>query len=88
MKWVNGNLIRKYEVCSHHYLKASVYCYSLCATKRSSEKEQHQRSVVNCVDRSKKHHKVMLILHITPEAPLSALKSAIAENGMGVTSRP
>ena len=27
-------------------------------------------------------------LHITPEAPLSALKSAIAENGMGVTSRP
>ena len=26
--------------------------------------------------------------HITPEAPLSALKSAIAENGMGVTSRP
>ena len=27
-------------------------------------------------------------VHITPEAPLSALKSAIAENGMGVTSRP
>ena len=26
--------------------------------------------------------------HITAEAPLSALKSAIAENGMGVTSRP
>ena len=29
-----------------------------------------------------------LTYHITPEAPLSALKSAIAENGMGVTSRP
>ena len=27
-------------------------------------------------------------LHITHEAPLSALKSAIAENSMGVTSRP
>ena len=27
------------------------------------------------------------LIHITPEAPLSALKSAIAENGMGVTSR-
>ena len=26
--------------------------------------------------------------HITPEAPLSALKSAIAKNGIGVTSRP
>ena len=31
---------------------------------------------------------VFELLHITAEAPLSALKSAIAKNGMGVTSRP
>ena len=29
-----------------------------------------------------------LAMHIASEAPLSALKSAIAENVMGVTSRP
>ena len=33
-------------------------------------------------------HGLKLPLHITAEAPLSALKSAIAKNGMGVTSRP
>ena len=32
--------------------------------------------------------RLMFTYHITPEATLSALKSAIAENGMGVTSRP
>ena len=31
---------------------------------------------------------VWISRHITPEAPLSAPKSAIAENGMGVNSRP
>ena len=30
----------------------------------------------------------VMTFHITAEAPLSALKSAIAKNGMGVTSRP
>ena len=30
----------------------------------------------------------VIVYHITAEAPLSALKSAIAKNGMGVTSRP
>ena len=44
-------------------------------------------SIVN-IERLKHHRRLDIWQHITPEAPLSAQKSAIAENGMGVTSRP
>ena len=52
------------------------------ACQEGRSKCQHQGVISNTV----LDH--MFQLHITPEAGLSPIKSTIAENGMGMTSRP